>query len=369
MKEHWITDADRFFEALLVLTRAGLWERQPENFGAIPATAEDWDCVLQLARQQTVTGIAYRGLHYLPEPLMPPESLLVRWTAYADAVERTNRAMNNALASLTSMYRQCGLDPVIQKGQGVARFYASPLLRECGDIDIYFPSKQAWDTALAQLRQRGISVMKMADKSVSYRWQGVEVEHHRHLFDLHNPFLQGEAGSLEREHGFSSLTLETDPSVRISVPAPMLDLLLQNLHILKHTLGWGIGLRQLCDMARSCYVLHGRICQEKMEILCRKLGLSKWSPLLHSFLIEHLGLPEKCLPYPSVASSSDQLYEIIRRGGNFGHYVPGRKSGGQTWRHKMQTSHSFLRNIRFACRYAPKEAFWITAGLLRGQLH
>lgn len=53
----------------------------------------------------------------------------------------------------------------------------------------------------------------------------------------------------------------------VRIPSPVLNLLLQSLHILKHALGWGIGLRQLCDMARSCYKLHDEVESEEMKRL------------------------------------------------------------------------------------------------------
>ena len=360
------TDAER--TALLMLLRAGLWEREPEDFSGLTLPDESWENIFRLAREQTVTGITFRGLQYLPDSMFPPESLLLRWAAQTDAIERQNRQMNKVLAKLNSIFREKGLNPILLKGQGVARFYEQPLLRECGDIDFYFNNSCAWESALIALGFRHISMKEQADKGVYYRWQGVDVEHHRRLFDLYNPFLQGFANGLEQKKGYSQFALTTDSEVRITVPSPFLDLLLQNLHILKHTLGRGIGLRQLCDMARTCYKLYGETNTTEMKSVCRKLGLEKWCPLLHAFLTTNLGMPAKYLPYPETAPTPDPLAELIWRGGNFGQYDAGFTPKTEGWRRKRQTAWSFIRNVRFAFRYAPQESLWFFTQLMKGQL-
>ena len=47
----------------------------------------------------------------------------------------------------------------------------------------------------------------------------------------------------------------------------------------------------------------------------------------------------------------------------------GRSGAGRSWlQRKWQTSRSFLRNVRFARTYAPREAFWLFTDLLRNNL-
>ena len=351
--------------ALLALLQAGLWETEPENRSAFRLSAESWDIVFRLARQQTVTGMAIRGLHYLPGSLLPPESLLICGAATTDAIERKNQQMNQALESLYTAFREQGLQPILQKGQGTARFYEQPLLRESGDIDLYFHDRPSWEKALACLQSRQIRINRNADGSLSYLWQGIIVEHHRHLFDLYNPSLQRLAHRLEQAKGFSRFALSS--ATEISVPSPFLDLLLQNLHILKHALSRGIGLRQLCDLARTCYRLRGDIDPAEMKAIYRELGLARWTSLLHRFLTDCLGLPASCLPYPETAPSAQPLADIIWRGGNFGQYDSGLSHEATGWQRKWQTARSFGRNVRFAVRYAPKEASWFFIQLAKGQ--
>lgn len=360
--------SDKLHTALLTLLRSGLWERELDNSSCFPLSENDWELLFRLSRQQTVTGIVFQGMHYLPDELLPSANLLIRWTAEVDAIEGRNRKMNQALSELYALFRAKDLNPVLQKGQGVAQFYPNPLLRECGDIDLYFNNHEAQEEATACIRSCGITVKKMPDESLFYHWKGIEVEHHVRLFDLYTPFLRRCTDRLEREKGFEFITLQ-DLELFAMIPAPFLNLLLLDLHILKHVLGWGIGLRQLCDMACACYQLHREVDPEEMRTTCRKLGLGRWNPLLHTFLTEHLGLPANCLLYPETAPTAQPLWDIVWRGGNFGYQLVNRQQAGQSaWKRKMHTASSFLQNQRFAFRYAPQEAFWIFIGLLKGQL-
>lgn len=359
---------DRTQLALLVLLRAGLWERKADDCACFPLSMEEWGRVYLLARQQTVIGLVFQGIRQLPECFFPPELLLVRWMAETDAIERRNVQMNRVLASLVRLFASEGICPVLQKGQGLAGMYVNPLLRECGDIDFYFDSRLMSEKALSLMRRYQIKEKRRADRSVVYTWKGVVVEHHTKLLDVHNPFLQGYARKLEQRYGYDTVCLGEKETVDLRVPSPVLNLSLQSLHILKHAVGWGIGLRQLCDMARSCYKLQTKTEPDEMKKIAGILGIDRWNLLLHAFLVEQLGLPVKYLPYPETAPESRPLSSIVWRGGNFGQYASGRQATVRNfWTGKWQTACAFRHNAGFALRYAPKEGIWAFADLVKGQ--
>ena len=105
-----------------------------------------------------------------------------------------------------------------------------------------------------------------------------------------------------------------------------------------------------------------------MKKICNKVGLGKWSMLLNAALVSHVGLSPRDLPYPDIALSTRPLLDIIWNGGNFGQYASDRAGQSQTiFSRKIYTSQSFLRNVKFSCRYAPAEAFWTFMTLLKGQ--
>lgn len=360
---------DCLSEAFLVLLRSGLWEQEPDDLSCFPLSEQDWTRLLRIARQQTVTGLVYRGICRLPEELLPPEIILMKWVVAAEQIEQGNSRMNEGLKGLYHLFVKEGIIPVLQKGQGIAQLYEEPLLREFGDIDFYFSDSEMSRQAVDLLTRLGVKVNKMPDGSFNYRWKGWEVEHHSRLIDCYNPFLQRYLKKLEAETDSVRIPMDGEEDLEVKVPSPCLNLMLLDMHIMKHAFGWGIGLRQLCDMARACYVWQGKMDTKLFKEVSRKTGITRWNSLLFSFLKDYLGLPATYLPYEVKPVDSSALLERIMTGGNFGFYGTRRLQGGTSvWARKWRTACSFLRNVKFACRYAPKEGFWSFVQLMKGQL-
>ncbi len=350
--------------ALFVLLRAGLWEREIDRLDLFPLSFDSWMQVFALARRQSVLGIVWRGLELLPEHLLPSEALMIRWVAETDRIERLNKQADKTVESIFRMFRDAGLHPVLMKGQGVAQMYSRPQLREPGDIDLYFPTAAECRQAEQLILNQDIAFDRNPDGSISYRWQGIEVEHHRRLIDIHNPFRRKAVNSLEQSEGFTEITLSAQSDTSISIPSPRLNLLLLNAHILKHALGRGIGLRQCCDMARGIAVAQQSHGTEEMAQIYRRTGISRWSDMLCGFLASELGLADI---HAGKHANYDSLLEIILRGGNFGRYDT-RYDARFGWRRKLQTARAFAENMCFSLRYAPAEAFWAVAQLMKGQM-
>lgn len=364
--------ADLNTEMLFALLCAGLWEQPEAVVHCSPLSAASWEEVLSLAEKQTVTGIVYLGIRFLPEGLEPPVNVLVKWAARADAIERRNIRMGKALDELCALFLENGISPVLQKGHDVASLYGHPLLRECGDIDFYFTTQEEKSAATALVARLGCRIKAASDGSDCYSWNGIPVEHHGRLLDLYSPFRKGLAGKLEAEYGFEDVILESGGGFRIQVkvPAPMLKLLMLDLHILKHVVGRGIGLRQICDMARACFRLHDRINAQEAECVARKAGIRKWNRLLHSFMVTCLGLDRGCLPYQDMdASGTEALFKRIMDGGNFGRSAHGGMLSGDTpaWSRKLNTAAAFLLNSGFSLSVAPEETLSVFFELISGQ--
>lgn len=349
--------------AFFILLRAGLWETEIENFSSFPLSSSSWEMIYRMSISQTVTGVVYRGICFLPDEMLPPDYILFRWIAQVDSIQRRNQRMNTITNELSSLFVQQGLSVVLKKGQGIASIYEDPSLRESGDIDFYFPRKQEKVKADIFIKQLGIQLNKGSDGSLHYVWKDVIVEHHSRLIDLYNPFVQGYLEKLENEFGFTHLTM----SQNIQVPSPLVNLLLLNAHILKHALGLGIGLRQLCDMARAYYTWYDSKNEEVLTEIYQKTGLSKWSNLLHGALVDYLGVSSLCIPNYIKREPSSALLCIIMKGGNFGHATSSHVNCRTEWQRKLYTVKAFMRNTKFAFKYAPFEKIGVAFNLLKGQ--
>ena len=336
-------------DCFLVLLRSGMGKGQPDSFPDL--SEEEWNAILSLAKIQTVTGLVYQGAATLPPSVEVPESVSLQLMLESSRIKSRSREILSALKEIFAILREKGFHPQVLKGPSVARMYPHPELRESGDLDIFLPPSEYGEAVFVL----GDPSFTLPDGSVHYNWKGVDVDLHRHYFDLHT--------------GEDNLP---------PVPSPYAVLVLLSSHILKHCMGPGIGLRQMCDMAVAYDFFSGNRAKGNdnrgaasdapldKELLLRyyeKAGILKWNTLLSSFIKEYLGgngYPftdpdgkEEELPSPSF------LMESILKGGNFGHYDAERESAihGGAFRRKLHTLWLYLKKMPFSLKYAPSE-FW-----------
>jgi len=150
------------------------------------------------------------------------------------------------------------------------------------------------------------------------------------------------------------------------VGTPEAELLMLSAHILKHACGVGVGLRQIIDFALAYKAYPGDY--QQLHKLFGRCGLSRWDALLVSFVKDYID------PTAEVPKKTDsaELFRIVERGGNFGHFRDSRlKTVRQQpeFRRKLDTFRRILSNLHFSMRYAPREVFPFIAGLFRENLH
>jgi len=333
--------SDQEWSMFLRLLRAGLWERSV-YLPKLPDEASTGR-LLEMGRNQAVVGLLLRSVTHLPKDQVPPSSIRMQLLAESDEIERQNLQINLVERETRAFFEEHGLHPIVQKGSQAAKHYAMPLLRQSGDIDFYLPG-ESFRQACALVPDGSLS----PDGSFVFLRKGVVVELHPHYFDLHLP-----------------------ESQLPPVPSACAELLLYSSHILKHALGAGIGIKQLCDMARALAGMEGSYDKQELEDAFRKAGLLRWHRMLCSLLVDQLDLnPKYCLPSFKPCRYST-LERIIREGGNFGLSRPLRKKGLRArnpFIRKCTTALSFMGRLPFSLRYAPREAVATFRELLRGNV-
>lgn len=332
---------------LLELIRSELWQTPPRIDPSEPCP--DWNEIFLQARRQTVVGMLANAVTRLTDDrLLPPLPLAARLMAEAENIRHTFRRHSLTQQSLLNEMAARRLKPIVIKGLTCAAFYPEPAVRQSGDIDLFLPPSDS--EALSQfLRDRSISPTPHADGSLSFIWQGIEVEIHPRLLDIHSP-----------------RAIRRIEALGLGADSPEITLLLLAAHIFKHAIGHGVGLRQLCDLAMATSRLHPLIDPERMRLLSCAAGLSRWMPKVYSLLVNDLHLPESLLPYPMPVSRrrARRLRKIIFRGGNFGLHEAGRHSR----RGPAATALAFLRRAGFSLSTAPAETFHTVITLARGRL-
>lgn len=343
-----------------------------------PLSDRQWYKIIEEAEKQTVSGVVFEALSRLPDSEMPSLSVLAPWLAMTHRGARTSEAMSEVLGRVFTLFRSKGLHPLLQKGHAVARFYPSPALRAIGDIDLWFPADERIE-ADKIISGMGIKVVGTPDNGSRYVISGTDVEHHSMLVEIHNPFRSRYISSLCSKYQPAQISLGA--GMPIDVPAPVIELLMINAHILKHCLGVGIGLRQFCDYALAWRSLAApgasapAVDAEEYFYICRQLGIGLWTSVLHQFVNRYLPSPDGSSvdPFPGEAPSNavDRIFSLVAEGGNFGHYHPraSMRPHANVLRRKVNTMTSFLNNRSFVCNLAPAESFWTFARLLLGQIH
>ncbi|MGV6946787.1 nucleotidyltransferase domain-containing protein [Sphingobacterium kyonggiense] len=358
---------DDFFRIL----RIGLWNRWTEGEEKeIRIFQEDWEKIYQLSKNHTIEGMMFNFVNVLDENCFPEENLLMRWTTRVDQIESRNKKMNSFIAAQHRWFKKNNLLPILLKGQGVAVHYPNPLLRTSGDIDWYL-NKESYEKAKVLLAERGQELDSDSLKCLSYESENILIEHHRELFNLSNPFRRSYLKRLLHAYSgkFESINIQGE---QISILPPILQIVQVNIHILKHLLAFGIGLRQICDSAILYSQFKGMYNKEELMQIFNDLGILKWTHLLHDILVRYFGLSEEDLPY-SIPNgiNGDWMMEEILSSGNFGFHDQRYQNGAITaFSVRPDLGVRLWKSLSSYFRYAPMESiFFILNRILAKPFH
>lgn len=274
--------------------RMGLWEAEEVYDGAAPGR-EDWERMFRTAQLQAVTGVVMDGI--ARTGMRPDRSLWEQWVWHLLYVEQMNRRIVQCGERWLSWLGEKGIRAFVFKGTSVASWYGQPLHRSFGDVDIVV--QQGWEKLVPALKEAGIAYRNEHGDLVVQDDDQVPVELHKRWEYVYNPLvnrrlkkLLGKATEKDRE----------------------LYLVCLILHLQRHFLTYGIGLKQVCDVA---VMLHAAsLDRERTASLLRRLHAVAFSRLLFGFIDVYLGGTER-YPLPPVTSGKrfDVLCDVIMNDG------------------------------------------------------
>ncbi|MDE6513432.1 MAG: nucleotidyltransferase family protein, partial [Muribaculaceae bacterium] len=168
-----------FINTFFLLLRSGMYGI-PVPESELPESI-DWKAVLALAQQHAVVGTIINSVQFLPDSLRPSASTSAKMNKFALGLIQTNMVLDRTAARLVAFLEQRGIRGVLLKGQGVARYYPMPQIRQTGDIDFYVGREQyrrAVEVCREQLASNKAECEEM-EVHFSFDMGGVEIELHR----------------------------------------------------------------------------------------------------------------------------------------------------------------------------------------------
>ncbi len=316
-----------------------------------------WQVLYAEARRQTVSGLLWRGVERLPADMRPPRVLLLTWYAEADHIRRTNARINAEAVALQSRLAADGIRSTVLKGQGLSLLYPDAGLRTPGDIDIWLQGSRR--RILAYVRSH-VQCGEVRYHHVGYRISGnsIAVEIHFTPSWMNVPWrnvcLQRWFCQEELTQMGHSLPLADGSACRLTVPTPAFNAVYVLIHIFRHLLGEGVGLRQVVDYAQVLRHMPAADRPGVVKTLSR-LGLERFAAGL-AYVMCELGLSADDCLVPSDDVMGRFLLNEIMQSGNFG------KNDARLVRRDHETPfyrfcRSLRRNVRFV-RFFPAETLF-----------
>ena len=291
-----------------------------DELSAVP-TPEEWTQVYEESQRQAVTGIMLHALDRLPSEQRPPQSIILQWIAAGQMITQRNKVMDNRCQELLTILKEAGTRGAILKGQALAQLYDKELrpLRQSGDIDIYIEG--GLQKALAFVRAQGQKDIDWDYKHLHLTlWKDIEVEMHYRVEVLLNLRKNKKLQQWFKDHE-ASLFGEGDG---LTTPTTELNVFYILLHIYRHFLYEGVGLRQIIDYY---FVLKQRSNDsvERKEYLenltaVKAFGMERFAKGLMWVMAEVLGMPREWMPWESDKKEGEYILAQVMKGGNFGHY-------------------------------------------------
>lgn len=332
---------DRLF---LLLLRKALWGLElPED--ALALNLQGWLDLYNFSVRQGLHTIIWDAL----DKEAIPSVIKAGWQKDVAKVEYGNRLMDAVIGAQRKAWETKGIAAQLMKGQTLAALYPVPQHRLCGDIDWYFPTEEDWEKALAAASAiKDVEPETDSDGDVHYTWQGVVIEHHREF------------------HHLSTRKAKTYMAEHVQGSSPeIINLMTLNTHILKHAMVMGISYRQVADIAVAYTAYKGKVDGEEYKSHLEALGLMRWTELLHTLIVDEMGMPEEYLPFPLThRRSTKSLQGILLRSRNLGAL-----SGAQgKWKRLLSAVGNYCRAALLFVRIAPREFFARGESLAAGRL-
>ena len=310
---------DLFFNIL----KSALWGSDDRQYSS-SLSRDDVMTALRIAKSQTVLGmVANEVMQTSSLSCLLNEADKVGLKRFVMSNLTTGQMLNNALINIVLELRKHGIDPVLLKGQGVAKYYSMPELRQCGDIDVYVGQDNfakacevIGEMSSPEDHQGDIPSLKHFHTRIGHAF----IEIHRYT-DVYWPKRYDRVYQKISDAGMHSGLVPLDfAGVPVMSPSVDFNVFFIFNHFWHHFIADGVGLRQLCDWVRLMHANHGKINLGYLSDVLGKMRLMKEWQVFGYIAVNTLGLPADEMPFyePKYKKTAEKVLELIMLEGNFG---------------------------------------------------
>lgn len=310
-------------DLFLSLLRCALWGSE-QDVDVANFSCKDFGSVVKMAKSQTVLGMVANEVlktSSLSSLLADEDKAGLKRFVMSNLA--TGQMLNNALLNIVQELRKHEIDPVLLKGQGIAKYYPVPELRQCGDIDIYV-GQEKFTKACEVIGAMSTPEDHQGDipslKHFHTRIGNAFIEIHRYT-DVYYPKRLNRVYQKISDDGMSSGLVPLDFSgVSVLSPSVNFNVFFIFNHFWHHFIADGVGLRQICDWVLLLHHNYGKIDLQYLESVLNQMGLMKQWKVFGCIAVDVLGLPRKEMPFydNQYQKLSVKVLDLIMLEGNFG---------------------------------------------------
>lgn len=337
-------------------------------------TEGEWEGLYRMAEKQSLIGICFEGVKRCTEAVCPdedmateeifarlrlPEQLYYDWMSMALQIEKRNMVVNGQCVDLQRRLAEDGFRSCILKGQGVAMYYPDELrnLRHSGDIDVWVDGSKDDILRYVDAVCPGGAAGNLHVAFDVFENTGVEVHFTPSVLSgrRRNRMLQSWFGQQKEAQFRNEVNGIVTPDVAFNVVCLL-------LHIFRHYMYEGIGLRQLADYYFVLKAANGTSCdgsvRKEIDNAVRfvdDLGLEKFASALMWVFGYVFSLPKEQMLWRPDERCGRRLLTIMMEGGNFGRFTEKYKVTG--WDKPVRRMSRYVRRNWYMFQDFPKEVF------------
>ena len=292
----------------------------------------DWKAAFDECKAQSVISLAFSAL---PKSEVP-QKIYAHWKALVNENLAVNSKISYAHTMLNELLNQANIPYVILKGCASAEYYDDPLLRTMGDVDFLVSEKEIKQVDKLLKNQGFVFNNSFHEIERAYEKDGVILELHWSITGIPG----GRTGELLERFLvdiFDKSQLKHFDLAEYYSPSQFHHGLVMLLHVARHMITGGIGLRHFCDWAVFVDKV-GKDFVSLFEDKLKQVGLWRFAQIMTQFCTTYLGLPQQ--EWAGIAEKQllAELKDDVFASGNFGHkdlsradeakFITSRKKGG-----------------------------------------